>query len=503
MILKKLGRIFFGTLRRQLIFGIAVVHAVLMTLFIYDLIQRQYFFIVERQTEQAIGMAQSLATSCAGWLSSDDVSGLQELVEIQRKFPELIFAFLTDRQGKVLAHTSKAYIGLYMSDFPKQQEQTIMNKSSELIDVIVPVKLAGHFVGWTRIGIGLHSTKLKLFEIMKDGFFYAIGAVLIGSLLAWFMGNKITRRLYVIKSVMDQVKKGDHTARSLLKGSDEAAQISFDLNNMLDILVLNEKELINAKEVLKKLNETLEERVREEIQKNISQNQILIHQSRLAAMGEMIRNIAHQWRQPLNALSVILANIKDSSDFDELDKKKLDDSLQKAEQFIQGMSVTIDDFRNYFKPNKEKQNFDVMEASNRAVKIMIPSFLRHNIKIDYELKTEKYQVLGYSNEFSQVMVVVLTNAKDAIVKNQYEGEIKIKVESDDKNITVSVIDNGGGISQEIFDKIFEPYFSTKEVGTGIGLYMAREIMNNMGGSINISNFKNGVIVKLMAPRAVE
>ncbi|MBP7652903.1 PAS domain S-box protein [Candidatus Dependentiae bacterium] len=255
-----------------------------------------------------------------------------------------------------------------------------------------------------------------------------------------------------------------------------------------------------AEESLKKLNETLEERVNEEVQKNIKQCQILIHQSRLAAMGEMIRNIAHQWRQPLNALSVILANIKDASDFGELNKKILEDSLKKADQFIQGMSVTIDDFRNYFNPNKEKQKFDIMEAINVAVKIMSPSFSRHKITLDYEINNETYHVTGFPNEFSQVLVVVLTNAKDAIIKHKVTGEIKIKVTSETDNIIASITDNGGGISSEIFDRIFEPYFTTKEIGTGIGLYMSREIMKNMNGFIKISNTKDGVCVNLGVPK---
>jgi len=243
MILQKLHGLFLGTLRRQLIFGVAVVHALMMTLFVSDLTIRQKALLLERQTEQAVALAHTLATSSAGWLASHDISGLQELVNSQHHYPELQFAMLLNTEGRVLAHTDRSRIGLYLLDLPKTSQQTILSKTPALVDNVVPAMIGSRQVGWARVGIGQKEGSRKLAEITRNGTFYAIATIVIGSIIAWLMGRRITGRLYLVKQTIDAVSSGNRSVRSSVPGDDEAAIMAREFNTMLDRLDAQDAEL--------------------------------------------------------------------------------------------------------------------------------------------------------------------------------------------------------------------------------------------------------------------
>jgi PAS domain S-box-containing protein len=254
---------------------------------------------------------------------------------------------------------------------------------------------------------------------------------------------------------------------------------------------------------LKRLNENLEQQVAAQVDKNMAQERMLVHQSRLAAMGEMIGNIAHQWRQPLNALGLLLANIKDAWDFGELDQQSLDKSMADGNRLIQKMSTTIDDFRNFFRPNREKAPFDLAQAVQEALGLVEASFRSHGVAIRLETPAPLL-AQGYANEFSQVLLNVLSNARDAILAHRRgSGEVSLHLAEENDMAVVTVCDNGGGIPEEVLSRIFEPYFTTKEKGTGIGLYMSRLIMDHMDGVIEARNSAEGVEMRLSLPLARE
>jgi len=252
---------------------------------------------------------------------------------------------------------------------------------------------------------------------------------------------------------------------------------------------------------LLEMNRTLEQRVTDEVARNMEQERLLIQQSRLAAMGEMIGNIAHQWRQPINALALLLANIKDAYEFHELDGNFLDDAVKTGNRLIHSMSTTIDDFRNFFRPDKEKHLFKVSDGIDAAIKMVSAAFKNADIDIDFEHGHTPCVVFGYPNEFEQVALNILTNAKDAILTAKVRGQVRIRSERKEDTVTVVLHDNGGGIPDAILDKVFDPYFTTKEKGTGIGLYMSKTIMRNMGGDITIRNAGSGTEVRIVLPLA--
>ena len=282
--------VFAGTLRRQLILGVAIVHAVMMTLFIYDLTQRQEEMLWERQKEQATALSRSLAVSSASWLAANDVVGLQELIESQRRYPELVFAMLTNAEGKVLAHTDQGKVGLYVTDLPTEVGVTLMSSSPKLVDISAPAILAKRQVGWARVGIGQKNAARKMAGIVKAGVLYAAVAIVIGSILAWAMGRRITRRLYSIQDTLKKVKSGRQECRTHLEGTDEAAFLAGELNLLLDTLVRREEALRTSEEHLRHTNENLEAMIQDRTQR-LSTSLELVERSEIEL--KMAQRVAH------------------------------------------------------------------------------------------------------------------------------------------------------------------------------------------------------------------
>ncbi|WP_201523036.1 sensor histidine kinase [Aliarcobacter butzleri] len=312
-------------------------------------------------------------------------------------------------------------------------------------------------------------------------------------IIALFMSSYLSKKIDDILIGTKKFANNELDYRIKVTSTDEIGQLENSFNEMAGKI----EKLISQE---KKLNTELEEKVIVETSKQKEQEQLLIQQTRLAAMGEMIGNIAHQWRQPLNALGLILQNLKFSYEIGELDEKMIDKSVKKATMLTENMSKTIDDFRNFFRPNKAKENFKINEGITKAVELIESTFEHNNIKLEKDFVSSEIEFFGFANEFSQVILNLLTNAKDAVLENKIENPlIIIQTKIDDEYIYISIKDNGLGIKDEIINKIFEPYFTTKEKGTGIGLYMSKIIIeNNMNGKIEVKNEQNGanVIIKL-------
>jgi len=251
---------------------------------------------------------------------------------------------------------------------------------------------------------------------------------------------------------------------------------------------------------LTRVNDHLEQRVREEVERNREKDQMLIQQSRLAAMGEMVHNIAHQWRQPLNALAVVVANIKDDFDYGELTEANLQEAVEHCRRLLGKMSMTIDDFRNFFRPDREEVIFDPAKEVDEALFILEASLSSKGIRVDSQL-SRGLRVSGFPNQFAQALLNLLVNAKEVLQERRSEGRsIVLRLARADESVVLSVADNGGGIAADVLPKIFDPYFTTKEQGSGIGLYMTKMIVErNMRGSINAENCGEGARFTIVLP----
>jgi len=247
--------------------------------------------------------------------------------------------------------------------------------------------------------------------------------------------------------------------------------------------------------------ESYKKELQEKIKNIKEKQQILIQNSKMASMGEMIANIAHQWRQPLNSLSalhtVLMMDFEDSAN---LTKESIDIFKEESSQYIHKMSSTIDDFRNFFSPTKEKEKFVVTDAIKESIKFVKDSYVDASVEIIDKTKKTNTQLFSYKNELIQVIMILLNNSRDAAVCNKITNpKVTVYCEEHDSQIKICVQDNAGGIPDDVMDRIFEPYFTTKfkSDGTGVGLYMSKMIIeDSIGGDLLLENHDNGVLAIL-------
>jgi len=308
-----------------------------------------------------------------------------------------------------------------------------------------------------------------------------------------------------------------HYATQILVSVDENSPITFalkmfsehnirrivltDKNNHFSGVVLQEKLFDYLGEDIYKVK--LKDHVNQELEKRLENEYLLMQQSKLATMGEMIGHIAHQWRQPLSQLGGIFMNLDAAYAHKELNHKTMDKHIQKGNELIKYMSQTIDDFRHFFEPNQDKKYFDVQKYIQSAINIIEASLTYNHIKVEVISQSNIPLVLGYSNEFSQVILNLLDNAKDVCIERKIQNpKITIHLSIINNNICVTIADNAGGIALEYIDKIFDIYFSTKQAkgGSGLGLYMSKLILEKKGmGYIKVENTKEGAIFSINIP----
>ena len=258
---------------------------------------------------------------------------------------------------------------------------------------------------------------------------------------------------------------------------------SKELRSLYDKLNENQEELRN-------LNNSLKQTVDEEVRKNYKKNKVLFQQSKMAAMGEMIGNIAHQWRQPLSLITTAVSALKLRKELGILEDKDYTESFDLIINSANHLSNTIDDFRYFFTPNKDKSKTLTNDLLEKVFKLLSAEFKSKNIKIIEEI--EEIEITTYENELIQVLINILNNAKDELVKIEDLNAryISINISKIKNEIIFEVSDSAGGISENIIDRIFEPYFTTKHQsqGTGIGLYMSKEIVQkHLNADIQVSN----------------
>ena len=248
-----------------------------------------------------------------------------------------------------------------------------------------------------------------------------------------------------------------------------------------------------------KLNQTLEKRVQEEVDKNREKDKQMFQQSKMAQMGEMLSMIAHQWRQPLSAINATAISINLKAHFNDLKAEKVIEQTDNIAKYSQHLSQTIDDFRNFFKSNKEIEIVNFNELVKDVLSIVQISIENKNIKIiENSSSSEKFET--YPNELKQVILNLIKNAEDILLEKEIENPyIKIDIKKEQDKHILEVSDNGGGVDERIIKKIFHPYFSTKKEkdGTGLGLYMSKTIIeDHCKGTLTVSNSNDGAVFKI-------
>jgi two-component system, NtrC family, sensor kinase len=504
--------------------------SILILLYSIVIVPMQKEANLEVMHSEAKTLASSISLICAdAMVTEDDSFIIEHNMEVVGKNSNIYEIIISKRRGnylltqlnewrlaekipdsvKVLESSQEAYDIIYSGKFGK-----------EVFHYVYPVDISGLDWGWIHISYSLDSYNQRM-QATYQSIFILLGALFLATILvSYSIARSITTPILKLRASATQVANGDLSQRVNIIRNDEIGELARDFNTMVSQLENSQKKLRQSHFELEKkvkdrtsklvektkelgiLNEQLDIRIKDAVEKNSEQEQLLIQQSRMAAMGEMIGNIAHQWRQPLNALGLVLQNLYYSYEIGELDKEQLERSMAKGKKLTMNMSKTIDDFRNFFKPDKTLETFKISENITNTFELISASFKNHNITFECSLD-DTIEVIGYPNEFAQVVLNILTNSKDALISNEIR-DAKVRVVSylQDKNVIVEIADNAGGISESIITKIFDPYFTTKEkdAGTGIGLYMSKMIIEkNMNGFLSAQNDSDGVIFTIKIP----
>jgi nitrogen fixation/metabolism regulation signal transduction histidine kinase len=316
----------------------------------------------------------------------------------------------------------------------------------------------------------------------------AIIELILSAIFLITVSKWIIKNLVKLTHSADAIARGDYSQRINLGNSKETIELQESFNLMARNI---EKNIIDLKHLNKKEKE-LFEKLKSQVEKNQEQDILLKHQSRMVIIGEMLNNIAHQWRQPLTHLGFINMNLQLAYEDTPINKKYLNEKIEESNSQIDFMSKTIDNFRDFYKQNKQKELFNISDAVKKALDIMEPIFDENKIDFDFMVSKDK-QINSYENEYSQVILNILTNAKDALIEKNIENpKIKILIYSRNNISVTSIVDNAKGIDSKYLNMIFEPYFTTKQNGSGIGLYMSKIIIeSHFEGKIKVSNIQNG------------
>ena len=378
------------------------------------------------------------------------------------KYADNGYIFVIDKEGVYLAHVKKSYIGLNRIDL---KDPNVFLITKEIIDLANKGEGFVRYVATIKPETKLPSEKITFVKGFKD-WNWAIAS--------GFYTDELEKQILYKeneykKAYMNSLKK------------------LFVLSGLITFIFLFLSFYISKK--LEKRFYKYKKQVINHIKKDKEKDNLLAQQSKMAAMGEMLENIAHQWRQPLSSISTISTGIKVQYQFGNVEKEQIINSMDSIATTTKYLSQTIDDFRDYFNPNKEANDFNVKKVFEKAFYLVENQLNKNNIKVVKKLIESN--IYGYENEFLQVILNILNNARDEFEKNEIENKlIFVDIQEIGNEIKISIKDNAGGIKEEIIGKVFEPYFTTKfkSQGTGIGLYMSRQIVEkHMNGQLLASN----------------
>ena len=275
----------------------------------------------------------------------------------------------------------------------------------------------------------------------------------------------------------------------------------FFLSIIISLILINHfKELHNSLESkiddktkeLRTLNNSLERRIKHEVEDSRKKDQIMFAQAKLASLGEMLQNIAHQWRQPLGALTMIIQSFQSKFLSGKLDNEFIDSRVEDAGVLAKNMSDTLEDFRTFFDPNKNQKRFSIKKVIEKSIDLTKYQLGKEGVDILFNMR-EDIEIYSFENELTHVILNLINNSKDALCEKNIDNKvIKFIVKQTEKSVIINIVDNAGGIKSDIIDKIFDPYFTTKHksIGTGIGLYMSKQIVEkHMNGKIICKNIQ--------------
>jgi C4-dicarboxylate-specific signal transduction histidine kinase len=291
-----------------------------------------------------------------------------------------------------------------------------------------------------------------------------------------FLKNDYENLKETLQYLLKDYKKKNNRLEKILKHSDKQQQILINLNIELD-----------------EYKKDLEKKVEEEIIKREEKEKMLIQQSKLASMGEMMDAVAHQWKQPINTITVLVYMLTYDLDDNKITLDYIKEFQEKIFEQVGHMTNTLDEFRSFFRPNKKMEEFDVKSMIDKVLLLLKDELYHQNIKIEIDCE-KSFKLLGIENEFKHLILNIINNAKDAFNERKIKDKtLNIKLSSNNDSKTIEITDNAGGIPLEIIDDIFKANVTTKQEskGTGIGLYMSSQIAQKHNGILSVENVDGG------------
>lgn len=433
----------------------------------------------------------NFAPQCQGWMQLTEDGGYGSFIIYWSKVWKLTTAAAIPYYTGQYAHDKRGFgfvtIGANVDDFHKAATTT-----KQRIDSVLNIKI-------DEFEQSVQANKKTIVVFIQDVInkltITTIILTLLMIVIAILLANTITKKIYILIAGTKEFAKNNFAHKIPIDSKDEFGQLSIAFNKMSnDIAEYIEKES-QQKEILKK-------RVEKAVAEIRDKDATIIKQSRLVAMSDMMKSIAHHWRQPLNVMSLNLSNLELLSSEGTIEKKDIDDTIERGYSSIDELSKTIDDFGKLFSPDSKKTTFDLRENLEKAIGLINSTIKAKQIELHYE-SIETITITGYQNEISQIVLNLISNSKDAIVSNRSQTrEITVRAYTQNNKAIIEVEDSGGGIPKDIIDKIFEPYFTTKTQGegTGVGLFMSKQLIEqDMAGVISASNTENGAKLMIELP----
>lgn len=608
-----LKQIWTSSIRRQLMLGIILVHAVLMSIFVYDLVERQREFLHTQSVNQAKSLAKTLAVNSASWVLANDVVGLEEILSAQNNYPGLRYAMVLSPDGKVLGHTEIEKVGLFINDdisgkllTGKKERQTLLNNKFS-VDIASPIFSNGMFIGWARVNLTQQENAKSLQIITRDGVLYTALAIFIGAFFAFFMAKGITSGLKHIVDIAEGIKFGDQTLRVTVSRHDELGKLGEDFNLMLDTIDKNKRDLqaildhspaiiytkdlegrftfinreflklysLNSTDVIgKTLHDLFSKDIADEIRRNDldviesgqaleseevaphpdgvlhtyvsnkfplrdEENRIyaicgistditdninikneksflekqLLHTQKIQAIGQLTGGIAHDFN---NILAVILG-------YSELIKDKFTEKSETLGNYIDQVLLAGTRGQNLVEQmmiysRKDQSNNETAPMNIELTVIDTTNMLKATIPTSINIETAFEDNIPYvkSNAglISQILLNLCMNAKDSmggagnllitLGVEKFTNNIctSCREVCKDEYVVIGIKDDGKGISNDILERIFEPFYTSKKIGegTGMGLSVVHGIVHKLGGHIVVeSEPGEGAIFKILLP----
>ncbi|MCK5876425.1 MAG: hypothetical protein KAG43_02220 [Candidatus Marithrix sp.] len=498
-----LKRIWKKSIARQLMLGIVLVHAVLMSIFVIDLVGREKTFLIDLSQKQAIGLAQTLATNGSSWVLAQDFIGMEEIINSQSSFPSIKYALFLDTKLKVLAFTDSKQVSKYLDDdisktlLKAKAETHLLIDNFGYIDVAAPIMANNQHIGWARVGISRKGITNNIKHVTQKGIFYTFFAIIVGVIFAWFMSRSLTVDIRKLVSSANKLEAGE--------------SINFTLNR--------EDELGQMADNFQSLNETLEDKVKirtyliteanNKLEQTISklkrtQNE-LIESEKMASLGGLVAGVAHEINTPIG-IGVTAASTLEERTVETValyNNKQLKGSaltayfniaqsssnlilnnLNRAAELIQSFKqVAVD------QSNLDKRVFAVKQYIETSLLNLKPHLKKtlHKVMVSGD---EQIEINSYPGSFSQIVTNLVMNSLNHAYPVEKAGNILFEIKLDSEHLIIEYSDDGCGIPPENLEKIFEPFFTTARIkgGTGLGLHIVFNLVSQkLNGTINVQS----------------